>query len=372
MSTGSNKEGLLNFLVHEWSTNKAYAEKIGICVLYVTHGNTCTKLNAFKGRMTATDAVDLHSTQEEADTRMFLHSFHASADGHYSIAVFSSDTDVEVLASQHQAAIPAEIILISSTRSRSRLVSIRRFCEKLGRRLCQVLPSLHALTGCDTVSSFVGKGKKKALDLVKDDQIATDAVDLHSTQEEADMRMFLHAFHASADGHYSIAVFSSDTDVEVLASQHQAAIPAEIILISGTRSRSRLVSIRQFCEKFGRRVCQVLPSLHALTGCNTVSSFVGKGKKKALDLVKDDQIARETIQILDETIPLGEHDIIKLEKVVCKLYNEHQCDSVDELHCKMFRKGKNVQSHQLPPPRASLENHLKRANYQVCSRPSVS
>ena len=204
MSTGSNKEGLLNFLVHEWSTNQAYAQKIGNRVLYVTHGNRCTKLNAFEGRMTATDAVDLHSTQKEADTRMFLH-----------------------------------------------------------------------------------------------------------------------AFHVSAGGHHSIAVFSSDTDVEVLASHHQAAIPAEIILISGKRSRSRLVSIRRPCEKLGHRVCQVLPSLHALTGCDIVSSFVGKGKKKALQLVKDDQIARETVQILGETIPLGEHDIIKLEKVVCKLYNQH-------------------------------------------------
>lgn len=215
MSTCSNKEGLLNFLVHEWSTNQAYAQKIGNRVLYVTHENRCTKLNAFEGRMTATDAVDLHSTQEEADTRMFLH-----------------------------------------------------------------------------------------------------------------------AFHASADGHHSIAVFSSDTDVEVLASHHQASIPAEIILISGTRSRSRLVSIRRLCEKLGHRVCQVLPSLHASKGCDTVSSFVGKGKKKALKLAKDDQISRKTVQILGETIPLGEHDIIKLEKVVCKLYNEHQCDRVDELRYK--------------------------------------
>ena len=47
-----------------------------------------------------------------------------------------------------------------------------------------------------------------------------------------------------------------------------------------------------------------------------------KGQEKAFELVKDDQIARKTIQILGETIPLGEHDIIKLEKLVCKLYNE--------------------------------------------------
>ena len=105
--------------------------------------------------------------------------------------------------------------------------------------------------------------------------------------------------------------------------------------------------------------------MHALTGCDTVRSFVGKGEKKALQLVKDDQIARETVQILGETIPLGEHDIIKLEKEVFKLYNQHQCDHVDELNCKIFCKGKNVQSHQLPPTRASLENHLKRANYQA-------
>ena len=109
----------------------------------------------------------------------------------------------------------------------------------------------------------------------------------------------------------------------------------------------------------------VLLSLHTLTGCDTVNWFVEKGNKKALELVKDDQIARETVQILGETIPLGEHDIIKLEKVVCKLYNEHQCDRVDELRCKMFCKGKNVQSHQLPPTRASLENHVKRANYEA-------
>ena len=127
-----------------------------------------------------------------------------------------------------------------------------------------------------------------------------------------------------------------------------------------------MVSISRLCEKLCHSVCQVLSSLHALTGCDTVSSFVGKDKKKALELVKEDQVARETVQNLGETIPLGEHDIIKLEKVVCNLYNEHQCDRVDELRYKMFCKGKNVHSYQPPPTRASLENHLKRANYQAC------
>lgn len=86
---------------------------------------------------------------------------------------------------------------------------------------------------------------------------ATDVVDLHSTQEEADRRMFLHAFHASADGHHSIATFSSDTDVEVLASHHQAAVPVEIILIRGTMSRSHLDSVKSLVIEYVRflQVC---------------------------------------------------------------------------------------------------------------------
>ena len=213
---------------------------------------------------------------------------------------------------------------ITSPQQLCPLVAIKRVCwtflsmsghanqayaQKIGNRVLYVTHG----DRCTKGNAFEGR------------MTATDVLDLHSTQEEADRRMFLHAFHASADGHHSIATFSSDTDVEVLASHHQAAVPVEIILIRGTMSRSHLVSIRRLCEKLGHRVCQVSSSLHALTGCGTVRSFVGRGKKKALDC----HIARETVQILGETIPPGEHDINKLEKVICKLYNEHQFDRVD-------------------------------------------
>ena len=165
--------------------------------------------------------------------------------------------------------------------------------------------------------------------------------------------------------HCGIAVFLSDTDVEVLACHHQAAIPVDIILISGTRSRLRLIGIPCLRERLGSSVCQVLPSLYSLTGCDTVSSYVGKGKKKGLKIVKDDQIARETALVLGEIISLSEQNTVKLEDVVCKLYNERQCNHVDELRYKISYKGKNLQSHQLSPTSAAFKNHLKRANYQV-------
>ena len=245
LSCGRNKVRLLKFLSEEWSKQE-YAERIGSRVMYVTHGNHCTKLVAIDGHMTATDEAELYTNQEEADTRMFLH-----------------------------------------------------------------------------------------------------------------------ASHASSLGHQRVAIVSSDTDVEVLACHHQSAIPAELTLISGTRSRSRLISIPRLCEKLGPSICRVLPSLHVLTGCDAVSSFAGKGKKRAFEMIRDSQVMNESVQVLGESLPLSEQSITKLEEVVCRLYSDNQCKLVNDLRYKMFCRGKNVQSHQLPPTSAALQYHLKRANYQA-------
>ena len=47
-------------------------------------------------RRTAKDAVDLYSTQEETDTRMFLHTSHASADGHHCTAVLQYSYQIQM------------------------------------------------------------------------------------------------------------------------------------------------------------------------------------------------------------------------------------------------------------------------------------
>lgn len=136
-------------------------------------------------------------------------------------------------------------------------------------------------------------------------------------------------------------------------------------LVSGTRTRQRLISVTSIGENLGSQICKILPSLHALTGCDSVSAFVGKGKKKALDLAKDDEIVRRDVLALGDSIPLSEVNMLRLEQIVCKLYNEYHCDNVDEARYRLFCKGKNVQSQQLPPTSAALKQHLKRANYQA-------
>ena len=142
MVNRGSKTNLTNFLDKEWSNNPHFAKMIGAI---------CTKIVTENGSVSANTAFKLNSNQEEADTRMFLHSSRASNSGHRRIAIKSSDTDVELSACYHQRSIAAELTITSGAKNRSRHVSVSRMCEQ---------PGLHVSMGCDTASMFVGRRKK--------------------------------------------------------------------------------------------------------------------------------------------------------------------------------------------------------------------
>lgn len=246
MSIGSNKTNLIKFLVQDWSTNKSYIDELGDRHLFITHEDQCTKISVEEGTISAAPVPELYSNHEEADTRMLLH-----------------------------------------------------------------------------------------------------------------------AQHASLAGYNKVFIKSSDTDVEVIACHHQPSISAEVIIISGTKSRSRTISIPKIYEKLGVEVCNTLPSLHALTGCDAVSTFVGKGKKKAFDMVRQNPEVRSRVGVLGEEIPSQDEHLTRVEKVVCALYGDNDSHSINETRFKLFCKKQHLQSHQLPPTNAALMKHLKRANFQA-------
>ena len=63
-----------------------------------------------------------------------------------------------------------------------RYIPIHTCAETFGRKLCSSLTLWHALTGCDTVSSFNGKEKKTAWKVLRlfDEGLATFARKLFS------------------------------------------------------------------------------------------------------------------------------------------------------------------------------------------------
>ena len=98
--------------------------------------------------------------------------------------------------------------------------------------------------------------------------------------EEADTHMFVHAKHASLTGSRILTIVSSDTDVVVLAIAFADLNIDALWLAFGKGDNFRWMSIHDICKQLGPR-SRALPYFHALTGCDTVSPIVGKGKKSA-------------------------------------------------------------------------------------------
>ena len=122
-----------------------------------------------------------------------------------------------------------------------------------------------------------------------DDGIICSRVhELCTQQEEADTRILPHANHAPTDGHECIVIKSPDTDVAVLACAFSSQIRARILFCTRAKQRQRYIDISAIGHSLSENVCKALPGMHTLTGCNNISSFVGKDKKQAFQLVESD------------------------------------------------------------------------------------
>ena len=145
-----NKTNLASFLVQQSQKPEYFVRFADFGSLFITHGMECHKLTAGQ------NAIDCK--QEEADTRILLHASH----GHDCTAIKSPDTDVAVHACTLSHSINAMILFCIDTKQRRRYLDMTAIGQSLGEDVCKALPGMHALTGCDSTSAFVGKGKRQA------------------------------------------------------------------------------------------------------------------------------------------------------------------------------------------------------------------
>ena len=100
--------------------------------------------------------------------------------------------------------------------------------------------------------------------------------------EEADTRLLLHALHASRNGFKKLLIVTVDTDVVVLALHHFFSLDLQELWIEiGVGKNRRWLPIHLYAEILKQDTCQALSFWFALTGCDSVSMFAGRGKKTA-------------------------------------------------------------------------------------------
>jgi hypothetical protein len=94
------------------------------------------------------------------------------------------------------------------------------------------------------------------------------------------MRIIPHAMHAVKQGKKHIIVLSSDTDVFILLMFYCSELNAngleELWVKAGVGDSTRCIPIHILSKKIGRSLCQVVPAVHTLTGCDYTSKVVTK------------------------------------------------------------------------------------------------
>jgi hypothetical protein len=148
-----NKEELFKFLATSLTSSNRFNGKIFVS----THGATvCSNQSTFSMQ---------NCNHEEADTRIAVHLLHAARDNiNKNILVKTVDTDVvvilvaafrKVLFINNKVSIWVEFGMGKTVRH----LHINSIYHKLGENKSRSLPMFHALTGCDSTSNYLGRGK---------------------------------------------------------------------------------------------------------------------------------------------------------------------------------------------------------------------
>lgn len=187
--------------------------------------------------------------------------------------------------------------------------------------------------------------------------------ELNSTQEEADTRMYLHVAYAATTS-TDIIIVSPDTDVLVIGVSLQPLITAHLYFHTGKGANLRTLDIQAIHTTLGDDFSKSLIGLHCFTGCDSVSAFYGKGKKKAFNLLLKDKSLCIAFKELGEQFELKTEMMALLEKFVCNLYGQTGVAEVNTARCNMFRFSRKSEI-AMPPNKDSLRQHIKRSNYQA-------
>ena len=196
---------------------------------------------------------------------------------------------------------------------------------------------------------------------------------LYSTQEETDSRIVLYGIYGKEQGYDYIRVKSPDSDIFfILLHQLEGTI---VLFETDFGNKQRLLNITELAESYTQRYCSAYLDTYAFTGCDTTSAFKGIGKVKPLKVLQKNPKFVEALGQLGESWNVSTELVDELEKFVWIVYGRSRVQSVDELRyiriqelCDKEDKlspSENIDLATFPPCRKSLEQHIRRVNYQV-------
>ena len=171
ISNATNKVSRSAFLTEAWiemAKQHLPADK----ELFIRGGATGGKLalSIKNGECTKVKALQ-YCDHEGADTRMLLHSKHASRDAQR-VVIQSPDTDVLLPCVTDNDEIECdELWFRTGVKDHLRYIPAHKIAAGVGPLMCKGLPAFQALTGCDSTSALSRVGKKKAWKIIVNSKV---------------------------------------------------------------------------------------------------------------------------------------------------------------------------------------------------------
>ena len=185
--------------------------------------------------------------------------------------------------------------------------------------------------------------------------------------EEADGRLLLHAHHAFKSGLKCVTIRTVDSDVVVISLYAFTYMTgtAQLWIDFGVGRYRRLIPIHDIHRNIPQHIITNLPVFHAFTGCDTVSTFCGIGKKTAWNTWMSYPDVSEAFHKLSTTTTIPDDVMEKIERFVVLMYDgTSACANVNECRRILYTR-RNRAIENIPPTGNALQQHCKRAALQA-------
>eukprot|EP00794_Sanderia_malayensis_P012581 gene12581-biopygen10020 len=179
-----------------------------------------------------------------------------------------------------------------------------------------------------------------------------------SNHEEADTKIILHA--SSIDT--AVVVVAKDTDVFVLlVYAMQNCSPSEEWYMC--IDNNKYVKIRNIIQRFGSKICNALPQVHAITGSDATAYKYNVGKIKVIKKLMAKETHCDLIQDLGKDESLS--DTIKIDAkrfVQTVMYSGKIDESYVNTRIRLYQGLKTKSSAVIPADPKSIDQELLRVN----------
>ena len=185
---------------------------------------------------------------------------------------------------------------------------------------------------------------------------------------DADMLIVNTAVECSKSGRTFL--IGEDTDLLVLLCHQGHYEPGELYFRTDKRNaKHKIWDIGRLRLSLGDDLCQMLPFVHAICGCDTTSRLYGIGKGAVLKKAKDEHFKTWAKVFSKYNASTAEIDRSG-EKVLCMLYGGRFGETLDRLRSRKFNEkvstsSSSVEVHSLPPTTDAARFHSRRVYLQV-------